>query len=824
MRQLLITFTDKNGNAASGGFESFMRDWMISAAVIALAIASAIEARTEASPGPAAPQPAGDHAVEAEKLLARMSLERKVAQLVMPDISTITPEDVRTYRFGTILNGGNSGPGGDDLAPAPEWLKLADAIWEASAAPLPNGEPAIPALWATDAVHGHNNLGAATLFPHNIGLGAARDVDLVQRIGAATAAEIVVTGIDWTFAPTLAVVTDHRWGRTYESFAQDPVLVAQLGRAMVLGLQGAPGSPEFLDQTRVIATAKHFFGDGGTAGFDRGDTRGEPEDLMRIHASPYPPAIAAGVQSVMASFSSVNGAKLHGSKAHLTDVLREQMGFDGLVVGDWNGHGELAGCSNTNCPQSLLAGLDVYMVPEDWKGLYGNLLAQVKDGTIPIARLDEAVRRILLVKLRYGAMDKPKPSARALAGKWEMLGSPAHRAIAREAVRKSLVLLKNDSVLPLKPSAKLLVAGSGADSVPQQSGGWSITWQGGGELTNADFPGSTSIYAGIAEAMAAGGGSARLSEDGTYTARPDAAIVVFGEQPYAEFVGDREDLAFRDEEGLKLLRQFKARDIPTVAVFLSGRPMWVNRELAAADAFVAAWLPGSEGAGVADILIADVAGKPRHDFTGKLPFDWPTGCAPSAPALAPFGFGSSYGAPASLPAFDAECALLNPDLSKGLAIFSRGLSPAVTASADGASLANLVGRSRSGALAVSAFDIAAQEDGRRLRWTAPAELALKWNAVALPKIAGITIRYRLDAIPTGAITLAAEGASKSIDLTTSFNLGAGKGWRTMQVPLACLGTDEASGLRIASAAAFEFELESLALVPQTTGQDCSGPF
>ncbi|MFN4039439.1 MAG: glycoside hydrolase family 3 N-terminal domain-containing protein [Erythrobacter sp.] len=801
-----------------------MRYGLISAAGIALATATVAQAGASETQAPSTLAAASDHAATAEALLARMSLERKVAQLVMPDIASITPEDVRRYRFGTILNGGNSGPGGDDLAPAPEWLKLADAMWEASSAPLPAGEPAIPALWATDAVHGHNNLGAATIFPHNIGLGATRDAELMQRIGKVTAAEIAVTGIDWTFAPTLAVVTDDRWGRTYESFSQDPALVAELGRAMVLGLQGAPGKSEFLDETRVIATAKHFFGDGGTGGLDRGDTRGDPEELYRIHASPYPPSIAAGVQSVMASFSSVNGAKMHGSTAHLTDILRGEMGFDGLVVGDWNGHGELAGCSNTNCPQSLLAGLDVYMVPEDWKGLYENLLVQVKDGTIPMARLDEAVRRVLLVKLRYGLLGKPKPSARALGGKWELLGAPEHRAVAREAVRKSLVLLKNEGVLPLKPSANVLVAGTGADSIPLQSGGWSITWQGGGDLTNADFPGATSIYAGIAEAVQAGGGAATLSPDGSYDAKPDAAIVIFGEQPYAEFVGDREDLAFRDEEGLRLLRQYRAAGISTIAVFLSGRAMWVNRELAEADAFVAAWLPGSEGAGIADVLIADRAGQPRHDFTGKLAFDWPAGCAPGSPALAPFGFGSSYAAPASLPPFDDTCALLDPDPSKGLAIFTRGLSQAVAASADGAALGNLVGKSRSGALAVSAFDIAAQEDGRRLRWSAPAALSFAWNPISLPETAGLTVRYRLEGIPTGTITLTVNGADTRLDLTSSFNLGAGKGWRTMQVPLACLGVSELGGITIASDAAFEFELESLALVPQTTGQDCRGPF
>lgn len=799
-----------------------MRHAMTSlSALAAVLAASPLVAETQENTAVAAQT---DHAAAVEALLAKMSLERKVAQLIMPDIAAITPRDMRRYRFGTILNGGNSGPGGDDLAPAPEWLKLADAMWQASTAPLPKGEPAIPMVWATDAVHGHNNLGAATIFPHNIGLGATRDAALMQRIGEVTAAEIAVTGIDWTFAPTLAVVTDDRWGRTYESFSQDPALVAELGRAQVIGLQGTPGTAEFLDETRVIATAKHFFGDGGTGGLDRGDTRGDPAELYRIHASPYPPAIEAGVQSVMASFSSVNGEKMHGSKAHLTDILRGQMGFDGLVVGDWNGHGELDGCTNTDCPQSLLAGLDVYMVPEDWKGLHRSLVRQVKDGTIPVARLDEAVRRVLLVKLRYGVMDKPKPSARKLAGQWNLLGAPEHRAVAREAVRKSLVLLKNDGVLPLKPSANLLVAGLAADSVPLQSGGWSITWQGGGELTNADFPGATSIYGGIAEAVKAAGGTATLSEDGSYSAKPDAAIVVFGEQPYAEFVGDLEDLAFRDEEGLELLKKYRAAGIPTVAVFLSGRAMWVNRELAEADAFVAAWLPGSEGAGIADVLIGDVGGAPRHDFTGKISFDWPAGCAPGAPVLAPFGFGSSYAAPAALPAFDTACDLLNPDPARGLAIFKRGLSQMVTAKADGTALANLKGRSRSGALNVAAFDIKAQEDGRRVRWTGAGSLAFGWAPRAVTPGAGLAIRYRLDAIPKDTIKLSADGSDIVLDLTSSFNLASGKGWRSMQVPLTCLGAEELAGITLTSSAAFEFELETIALVPQTTGQECRGPF
>lgn len=804
---------------------------LTTAAMVALAGSMA----TAGSGGPAGAAPphaaVGSDEARVEALLSRMSVERKVAQLIMPDISTITPEDVRTYRFGSVLNGGNSGPGGNDKAPAPEWLKLADAFWEASTAPLPGGEPAIPVIWATDAVHGHANIPGATIFPHNIGLGATGDAALMQRIGAATAAEVAVTGMDWTFAPTLAVATDDRWGRTYESFSEDPALVSRLGEAMILGLQGAPGSAGFLNEHKVIATAKHFFGDGGTAGKDRGDLRGELDALKPVHAAPYPPAIEAGVQAVMASFSSINGEKLHGSKSMLTGYLRGGLDFGGLVVGDWNGHGELAQCTNADCPASLLAGLDIYMVPEDWKALYTNLLAQVRDGTIPAARLDEAVGRILLVKQRYGLFDKPRPAARTLAGQWHVLGSAEHRAVAREAVRKSLVLIKNDGVLPIRSSARIVVAGAAADDIAWQAGGWSITWQGGGDLTNADFPGATSIHAGIAATMAAGGGSATLTGgEMAEGERPDAAIVVFGERPYAEFVGDRDDLAFRDEEGLELLRRFKARGIPTVALFLSGRPLWTAREMALADAFVAAWLPGSEGQGVADVLIGDAAGRPRHDFAGQLAFGWPGGCRPDSAIAFPLGFGGRYGSRVVPPTLESECALLNPDLSQGLAIFRRGLAPLLNAAASdergSAALANLVGRSPSAALTVAAFDIAAQEDGRRIRWSGPASLGFSWRSRPLPDAAALVLRYRLNAPPVGTVALipACEGCGAPVDLTSSFTLGAGKGWRTLQVPLRCFAGGDLSGLMIRSDAALELEVDMLNIVPESAADGCTGPF
>ena len=783
-----------------------------------------------AAPAAAAPTP--DQRVDA--LIARMTVERKVAQLIMPDISAITPEDMRRYRFGTILNGGNSGPGGNDLAPAREWLALADAMWAASAEPLPGGEPVIPLLWGTDAVHGHSNIPGATLFPHNIGLGATRDADLLRRIGEATAAEIAVTGIDWTFAPTLAVATDDRWGRAYESFGEDPGLVSDLGKANIEGLQGRIGTAEFLDQTRVIATAKHFFGDGGTGGKDRGDTRGDLADLKRIHASPYPPAIAAGVQTVMASFSSVNGGKMHGNGPLLNGLLKDEMGFAGLVVGDWNGHGELPGCTNTDCPASLLAGVDVYMVPEDWKGLYATLLKQVADGTIPMARLDDAVRRVLRVKLAYGLFDKPRPAARKLAGQWNLLGAPEHRAIAREAVRKSLVLLKNDGILPLRPGARVLVAGKAADSIARQSGGWSLTWQGGGTLTNRDFPGATSIYAGMAEALAAAGGEAILSADGSFARRPDVAVVVFGEEPYAEFVGDREDRILPDDEGLELLRRYKAAGIPTVAVLLSGRTLWINRELELADAFVAAWLPGSEGGGLADVLVGDAGGRPRHEFSGRLSFTWPAGCAPGGETLFPYGAGWSYVAPPPRRAFDTRCDRLDRGFGDGLRLFQRGLAPKVRAEAGGegqaAALPNLTGASPAGELRASAFDRNAQEDARRLVWQRGASLRLSWPGTRLPAASRLVISLQTGERPASRLLLSASGSARAIDLTSSLELAAGKGWRRISVPLSCLGidkiggVDEIRGLELRAEGALAFDVDAIGIVPGAESGDCRGPF
>ena len=476
---------------------------------------------------------------------------------------------------------------------------MADGYYKAST-DTSNGGTGIPVIWGTDAVHGHNNVIGATLFPHNIGLGAANDPQLMRKIGEVTAREVAVTGIDWVFAPTVAVVKDSRWGRSYEGYSNDAAIVRSYAGEIVSGLQGA-GNELRSNHQKVIATAKHFIGDGGThAGEDQGNTILPIEKLLEEHGQGYISAIDAGVQTVMASFNSWNGEKLHGQKYLLTDVLKGQMGFDGFVIGDWNGHGQVDGCDDEQCAKAIIAGVDMIMVPQSWLPFLQNTIAQVKAGEIPMARIDDAVRRILRVKIRAGMFEKGAPSSRELAGKAELIGSAEHRAVAREAVRKSLVLLKNkNQLLPLKGGQHIVVAGDGADNIGKQNGGWTLTWQ-GTENENSDFPGATSIYAGLKQAVSAIGGTTELSVDGNFAKKPDVAVVVFGEEPYAEGVGDVKSLIYRNgiKTDLALLKSFKEQNIPVVAVLLTGRPLWLNAEINNSDAFVVAWLPGSEGAGV----------------------------------------------------------------------------------------------------------------------------------------------------------------------------------------------------------------------------------
>ena len=554
-------------------------------------------------------------------LLEGMSLEQKVGQMMQAEIKSVTPADAARYHLGSILNGGGSFPGRNKNASVDDWVALADRFYDASS------KDGIPVIWGTDAVHGHNNVKGATLFPHNIALGAMQNPDLIEKIGEATARETRATGIDWIFAPTLAVVRDDRWGRSYEGYSEDPDIVKAYGGRMVSGLQGRPDNNTLFAPGRTVATAKHFIGDGGTdQGVDQGDTRVDEATLFSIHAQGYLSALEAGVQTVMATFNRWNGNKIHGEKYLLTDVLKDRMGFDGFVVGDWNGHGQVPGCTNSSCAQAINAGVDLVMVPEDWKSLLNNTVKQVRSGEINEARIDDAVRRILRVKARAGLLDAARPSQRQDVGDTSLIGHPEHRAIARQAVRESLVLLKNaGAVLPLSPKANVLVAGKAADSIGQQSGGWTLTWQ-GTDNRNDDFPGATSILGGIKATVEAAGGTVTYAPNGDPgDASPDVAIVVFGETPYAEGQGDIKSLDFgaAHPEGRKMLENLRAAGVPTVSVFLTGRPLWVNPELNRSDAFVVAWLPGSEGQGVSDVLFTDINGEPQHDFKGRLTFSWP---------------------------------------------------------------------------------------------------------------------------------------------------------------------------------------------------------
>ena len=583
-------------------------------------------------------------------ILADMTLAEKVGQMVQAEISQVTPAQVRDYNLGSVLNGGGSWPNGKNSSLA-DWVSLADSLYQAST-DTSDGGVGVPVIWGTDAVHGHNNVIGATIFPHNIGLGATNNPSLMRQIGEATALEVAATGIDWVFAPTLAVVRNDSWGRTYEGYSEDPEIVKAYAGEIVTGLQG--DASDRFGPAHVIATAKHFIGDGGTQnGVDQGNTVVTEAELRDIHGQGYFTALAAGAQTVMASYNSWNGSKLHGNDYLLTDVLKQQMGFDGFVIGDWNGHGQVPGCGDTQCAQAIMAGVDMIMVPYAWQEFIANTIAQVESGTLPLSRIDDAVTRILRVKLRAGFADKVKPSARTHANNSALIGAAAHRAIARQAVRESLVLLKNsDNLLPLAPNSNVLVAGSGANDIGQQSGGWTITWQGTGN-SNSNFPGATSIYAGIESAVTAAGGTARLSANGSFSGTAqDVAIVVFGESPYAEGVGDLTSLEYQpgNKSDLALLQSLRDQDIPVVSIFLTGRPLWVNAELNASNAFVAAWLPGTEGAGVADVIFKTPAGATNHEFSGKLSFSWPNSASQLAvnrndssyDPLFAYGFGLSY--------------------------------------------------------------------------------------------------------------------------------------------------------------------------------------
>ncbi|NJC41221.1 beta-glucosidase [Brevundimonas alba] len=768
------------------------------------------EARADVSHWPHAASPAAlsDARTEAfvTELMSRMTLEEKVGQTIQADISAIKPEELLTYPLGSILAGGNSSPAGNERSTPQAWVDLARAFREANAR---RPGTAIPLIYGIDAVHGHNNVVGATVFPHNIGLGAARDPDLIRRIGEATALEVAVTGADWTFGPTLAVPRDDRWGRAYEGYAEDPEVARTYAGPMTLGLQGELTVNGSLTPGHIAGSAKHFLADGGTDnGKDQGDFSGSERELIDVHLSGYPQAIDAGVLSIMASFSSWNGVKHSGNPTILTDVLRGPLGFTGFVVSDWNAHGQLPGCSNESCPTAFTAGIDMFMAPDSWRPLYDNTLAQARSGEIPMARLDEAVRRILRAKVKAGLFGEARP----VEGRFEHLGSAEHRALAREAVRKSLVLLKNEGgVLPIRAGARVLVAGTAADDIGQAAGGWTLTWQGTGN-SNADFPNGESIWAGIETAIEGAGGEAVLSADGSFSDKPDVAIVVFGETPYAEFQGDVETLDFVPEEPLAALKRLRAAGVPTVAVFLSGRPMWTNPEINASDAFVAAWLPGSEGGGVADVLVGDAAGAPRHDFSGKLGFSWPkdAGGQPlnrGEPGYDPqfaYGYGLSYAAPAAVGTLSEDSGVAASASSVANYLVDGRVVPPWSLALEDSGGQTRVGAEKNvasprGGVTMTVVDDLAQESGRRFAFSGgDAERALIWGgAVDLTRQTNgemaLGFRYRVDAAPQGTVLLAA--GPGQVDLTPTLRAAPMGEWRTIKVRLSCFrdaGSDVAA--------------------------------
>jgi len=743
-------------------------------------------ATAQANPAnwPAARSPAAmtdlatENAISA--LLARMTVEQKVGQVIQGDISSVTPADLAKYPLGSILAGGNSGPYGNERADAATWAKM---VGEYRAASKQAGA-GIPILFGVDAVHGHSNLPGATIFPHNIGLGAARDVGLIRRIGVATAAEIAGSGIEWTFAPTLAVPHDVRWGRSYEGYAADPALVAAYGRAMTLGLQGELKAGKVLGPVQVAATAKHFLADGGTVdGRDQGDARLSERDLVAGHAAGYPAAIDAGALTVMASFSSWNGIKHHGNASLLTDVLKNRMGFAGLVVGDWNGHGQVAGCSATDCAASLNAGLDLYMAPDSWKGLFDTTVADVRAGRITQARLDDAVRRVLRVKFKLGLMGPTEVTR----GDPALVGAPAHLALAREAVAKSLVLLKNDGhVLPIRPGAKVLVAGPGADSMAMQSGGWTISWQ-GTDTTAADFPNGQTIGAAIAAAVKDAGGQAIIAPKGDSDQRADVAIVVTGEPPYAEFQGDVPHLAYTPQHGEEaLIARLRAQGTKVVLVFLSGRPMFTGKLMNQADAFVAAWLPGTQGNGVADVLVARRNGKPLRDFSGRLPFAWPADArAPIAGPLFRTGYGLTYRSRARLGQVNADPRIDLAAFDNSATFFRRGVVPAPWYLAS------------DGVVGVRAVDLSAQEDARQFTWTGPGKFSVEGPPVDLAKRAeggaALVLDWRIDARTGAPVRLALGGGT--LDIAGSVGAAPLGKPGELRIPLRCFA---AAGGNLAS--------------------------
>jgi beta-glucosidase len=565
---------------------------------------------------------------QVKALLAQMTLDEKIGQMTQPEQNELKdPADVENYFVGSLLSGGSSDPKEGNSIEA--WTNLYDRLQ----ARTQNTRLKIPILYGIDAVHGHNNVLNAVIFPHNIGLGCTRNPKLVEQVERVTAEEIRATGIQWAFGPCVTVPQDIRWGRTYEGFSEDPKLVRELSGPAVRGFQGK----DYSDPLGVLACAKHFVGDGGTAygstktGLDQGDTKVDEATLRKVHLQGYYSAIEAGVGTIMPSYSSWNGVKCSASKQLLTDLLKNEMGFEGFLISDYNAIDQINKNYKEAVAISINAGMDMVMVPTRYREYYKDLKELVGEGKVPMSRIDDAVTRILRVKFAMGLMD-PKRSQLADRSLQKSFGSPEHRAVARQAVRESMVLLKNDrKLLPLsKKTARIHIGGKNADDIGNQCGGWTIDWQGkSGPIT----PGGTTILAAIKGAVSKET-KVTFSRDGEDAAGADVGVVVIGETPYAEMKGDRSELSL-DNEDAAAVKAMRAAGIPVVVIVVSGRPMVLGDVLDQAGAVLAAWLPGTEGQGVADVLFGDY--KP----TGKLSFTWPRSNTKADPLFA-YGYGLKY--------------------------------------------------------------------------------------------------------------------------------------------------------------------------------------
>lgn len=574
-------------------------------------------------------------------LVKRMTLAEKIGQMAQGELNQIKDEaDIERYFLGSVLSGGDADPAAGNSLQA--WTETVDRLISRSR----RTRLGIPILYGIDAVHGHNNLEGAVIFPHNIGMGCTNDPQLVEQAGRITALEMLASGIRWTFAPCIAVPQDERWGRTYEGYSEDPARVSRMGAAAIRGLQ----SPRLGSPRSVLACAKHFVGDGGTsyeprvAGgrtllLDQGNTQVDEATLRRIHLPGYIAAIKAGVGSIMVSYSRWNGVRVSASHRLLTEILKNELGFEGFVVSDYYAIDQIDRDYRTAVAQAINAGMDMAMEPARYAQFIETLTGLVSDGTVSLARIEDAVTRILRVKSAMGLLDphRPQLADRSLQAEF---GSAAHRKVARQAVRQSLVLLKNaGNVLPLSARARHIhVAGRGADDLGIQCGGWTITWQG--------RPGKVTTGTTIREAIQKRAGSATqvsYSMDGSGAKGADVAVVVVGEMPYAEGVGDRSDLHLAPGD-LALIDRVHASGVPVVLMLLSGRPLILGHALDQASAVLAAWLPGTEGDGISDVLFGD------HAPSGKLGFSWPASMAqiplsaraPGTAPLFPLGFGLTY--------------------------------------------------------------------------------------------------------------------------------------------------------------------------------------